>query len=260
MSGHSSVPLLARTMVPGDSGRQARIRRGVRNDRILQKPRGDPPAPAERRAAARGGRRADRQGLVPTCAGRRPGRASGGAVERKCVPLVSARRAHEGLARTSRRGGRGLRGRLWGPGACDRRAARRVERGPLEDEAPRSPGVRPGPPVPAASLAPNPLRLAGRSALLEASVRRVSTLGVRPQGAPAGFKPTAPPVGVRPLDTPGLRFRPPARKPCRRAHLGRVAGTGAGADGDPPDSSSAKASATAATMSAAPALNAAHPH
>ena len=160
MSGQSSLLLLARTIVAGVLALHSRDRSRVRDDGILEEWRNY--APAQRRAAAGGCRRPHLAGLVSkrTCRGSE--RAAGGTVERERVQLVAAGGAHSGLARATRRGGRGLRGRVRGPGACDRRSARRVERGPLADEAPRSARVCAGTPVPPAGLAPNPAGLESR--------------------------------------------------------------------------------------------------
>ena len=157
MSGQSSVLLLARTIVSGIVALHSRSRSRDRDDGTLEEWRNH--ASAERRAAARGRVRPHLAGLVSKRTCRGPGRSAGGTVERERVQLVAAGGTHARLARATRRGGRGLRGRVRGSRACDRRTARGVERGPLADEAPRSACVCAGSPVPSAGLAPDPAGL-----------------------------------------------------------------------------------------------------
>ena len=113
----------------------------------------DAPRAAECGAPAGGGRRTGRRGLEPEGTGARRGRARGRAVERKCSPVVAARRADEGLARSAGYRARRLRGCLRGSCARDGRPAGGMERGPVADASARAPGVRPRARLPARGLA-----------------------------------------------------------------------------------------------------------
>src|SRR4029453_12995383 len=131
---------------------------------------------------------------------------AGGTVERERPPLVAVGRAHEGLARTTGRRGRGLRGRLCGSGPRDRRTAGGVERCAVEDEASRSAGVRAGAPVPPGGLAANPVGLGVRPS----SYDDLDSLLSGPRAAPASSSRETRRHGSR-------RGRRPARPANRKA-------------------------------------------